>query len=165
MLHSALYTERFTSKTFTDRQKSEMAVWVNALAPWSVIAHHTFTWAASIWSAQKSYEKFMKRELREVSYFYAVEQNPSRDGHHVHALWSDCAGVQRSEIWKRWFERFGRNKIEPVRGLDDVVAYCAKYVTKEGAWWNVKILGNKSLPFAAAGSRGNCPPRVSPGSS
>ena len=64
--------------------------WVHGLAPWQVIAHMTFAWEASVWSAQRCYEKFMKRELWGVSYFYALEQNPSRDGYHVHALWCDC---------------------------------------------------------------------------
>ncbi len=123
-----------------EMQKLEMSCWVNALANWQVIAHHTFSWEASIWSAQKSFEKFMAREVRDVSYFYAVEENPSRDGHHVHALWAECEGVHRSRIWERWKERFGRNRIEPVNSINDVSAYCAKYVTKKGAWWNVKIV-------------------------
>jgi hypothetical protein len=127
-------------KQFTDLQKLEMSCWVSNLANWEVIAHHTFEWEASIWSAQKSYERFMKRELHDVSYFYAIEQNPSRCGHHVHALWADCEGVQRSSIWDKWHEHYGRNRIEPVRSQNDVTDYCSKYVTKEGAWWNVKIV-------------------------
>lgn len=117
-----------------------MSAWVNGLAPWRVIAHHTFVWEASIWSAQKSYERFMAGSCRDVSYFYAIEQNPSRDGHHVHALWADCEAVQRSEIFSRWKAIYGRNRIEPVRSVVDVASYCSKYVTKEGAWWNVKIV-------------------------
>jgi len=125
---------------FSEQQKVEMSVWVQCLAPWKVIAHHTFEWEASIWSAQKSYEKFMDRELRDVSYFYAVEQNPSRRGHHIHALWAHCDAVQRSEIWDRWKQRYGRNRIEPVRAHADVSNYCSKYVTKEGSWWNVRLV-------------------------
>jgi hypothetical protein len=117
-----------------------MVSWVDGLAPWRVIAHHTFAWEASIWSAQKSYERFMAKSCKGLSYFYAVEENPSRDGHHVHALWADCEGVQRSDIWSRWKSLYGRNRIEPVRSLADVAAYCSKYVTKEGAWWNVKLV-------------------------
>ena len=124
----------------SDSEKLQMAEWVSGLAPWSVIAHHTFVWEASIWSAQKSFERFMARDCRDVSYFYAIEENPGRDGHHVHALWSNCEGVQRSRVWERWKERYGRNRIEPVRSVMDVASYSAKYVTKEGAWWNVKIV-------------------------
>jgi hypothetical protein len=118
----------------------ETANWVDSLAPWSVIAHQTFIWEASLTSAQRCFERFMNRDLPEVSYFYAIEQNPSRDGHHVHALWADCEAVQRTLVWERWKARYGRNRIEPVKSKEDVVSYCAKYVTKEGAWWNVKLV-------------------------
>ncbi len=80
----------------------EMGDWVHSLAPWQVIAHLTFQWEASVWSAQRCYEKFMRTEMRGVSYFYAIEQNPSRDGHHIHALWVECKHMRRSEIWEKW---------------------------------------------------------------
>ena len=126
----------------------EMGDWVHSLAPWQVIAHMTFAWEASVWSAQRCYEKFMKREMWGVSYFYALEQNPGRDGYHVHALWVDCKNKSRRDVWRTWFERYGRNRIEPVNSRDDVADYCAKYVTKEGAWWGVKLLGHRHPQFA-----------------
>lgn len=86
----------------------EMGDWVHSLAPRQVISHMTFAWEASIWSAQRCYEKFMKREMWGVSYFYALVQNPSRNGFHVHALWCDCKNKSRREIWQTWFERYGR---------------------------------------------------------
>jgi len=66
-----------------------------------VIAHHTFVWEASIWSAQKSFERFM--------------------------------------VWRCWFDRYGRSRIEPCRSRDDVADYCSKYVTKKDVWWNFKL--------------------------
>jgi hypothetical protein len=30
-----------------------------------------------------------------------------------------------------------------VNSRDDVADYCAKYVCKEGAWWNVKLLSHR----------------------
>lgn len=121
----------------------EMGDWVHSLATWQVISHMTFAWEASVWSAQRCYEKFMRTEMRGVSYFYALEQNPGRDGYHVHALWCDCKGKSRQHTWRSWFERYGRNRIEPVNNRDDVADYCAKYVCKEGAWWNVKLLSHR----------------------
>ena len=56
-----------------------MGDWVHSLAPWQVISHMTFAWEASISSAQRCYEKFMRTEMWGVSYFYALEQNPGRD--------------------------------------------------------------------------------------
>jgi len=116
-----------------------MADWVNYLAPWSVIAHLTFSWECSMDSGRRVYERFMKRHLARVSYFYALEQNPSRDGFHVHALWADTGSVFRKEAWSAWFTRYGRARIEPVKRYEDVSSYCAKYVTKERAWWNVML--------------------------
>ena len=126
----------------------QMGDWVHSLAPWQVISHMTFSWEASIDSAQRCYEKFMRTEMRGVSYFYALEQNPSRDGYHVHALWCDCLNKSRREVWQSWFNRYGRARIEPVNNRDDVADYCAKYVAKERSWWNVKLLGTRHPGFA-----------------
>src|ERR1017187_7177850 len=80
-----------------DRIKAvEMAVamgdWVHSLAPWQVISHLTFAWEASMWSAMRCYEKFMRTEMRGVSYFYALEENPGGDGYHAHA----CGATART---------------------------------------------------------------------
>jgi hypothetical protein len=92
----------------TAQLQIEMGDWVHSLAPWQVISHMTFAWEASIWSAQRCYEKFMKQELWGVSYFYALEPNPGRDGYHVHALWCDCENKSRRVIWQTWFGRYAR---------------------------------------------------------
>ena len=126
----------------------QMGDWVHSLAPWQVISHMTFSWEASIESAQRCYEKFMRTEMRGVSYFYALEQNPNRDGFHVHALWCDCLNKSRREVWQSWFKRYGRARIEPINNRDDVADYCAKYVSKERSWWNVKLLGTRHPEFA-----------------
>ena len=136
-----------------DEQNVEiMADWVHGLAPWTVIAHHTFRWEASLWSARNSFERFMAKTIPDVSYFYAIEENPSRDGHHVHALWANCDEVLRRDVWRNWFDRYGRSRIEPCRSREDVAGYCAKYVTKEGAWWNLSL--DRQLWMQAARSPG-----------
>lgn len=117
----------------------ELATWVHGLAPWEVISHLTFKWEASFESGRKCYEKFMRKHLPRVSYFYALEQNPSRDGCHVHALWADAQNVYRREAWQTWFNKYGRARIEPVNSAEDVSAYCAKYCSKAASWWNVKL--------------------------
>lgn len=76
--------------------------------------------------------------------FLAVERHryPSRDCH-VHGL----AKVERlvhngvfgphefyvgaSSLWQDCFTRHGRARVEEIRTVQDVAAYCAKYVTKE----------------------------------
>lgn len=116
----------------------EMAAWVSHLAAWKVIAHHTFRWEASLWSADRVYRRFMDRTLPGISYFFACEENPGRDGFHVHALW-DSPEAPRKATHREWLKRYGRNRIEPVRCFDDVVSYCSKYVCKETAWWDVHL--------------------------
>jgi hypothetical protein len=59
-----------------------------------------------------------------VSNFYALEENPGRDGFHVHALWCDCFNKSRRDLWQKWFDRYGRNRIEPVNNRDDVSDWC-----------------------------------------
>ena len=34
-----------------------------------------------------------------------------------------------------------------VNSRDDVSDYCAKYVTKEGAWWGIKLVGHRHPAF------------------
>jgi hypothetical protein len=131
--------------------KNAMVTWVSSMAPWQVIAH--LTWrdrvgedgiarGISVEAARRGFEGFMRRELSHVSYFYAVELNPSRLGSHVHAIWADCKNVYRKEVWASWFKHRGRARIEPVKSVNDVSDYCSKYITKEcvdQAWWNVKL--------------------------
>lgn len=78
-----------------------------------------------------------------MSYFYALEPNPGRDGYHVHALWCDCENKSRRVIWQTWFGRYGRVRIEPIRSRDDVSDYCAKYVTKVATWWDVHLFSHR----------------------
>ena len=59
----------------------------------------------------------------------------------------DCKNLRRRDIWRTWFERYGRNRIEPVNSRDDVSDYAAKHVTKEGAWWGVKLVGHRPQAF------------------
>ena len=117
-----------------------MGDWVHSFAPRQLIAHLMFEWAASFDSGRRCYEKFMRTETRGVSYFYALEQNPGRDGCHAHALWRDCKNRRCTEIWDKLFHRHGRARIESVNSRDDVADYCVKYAAKENAWWNVKLL-------------------------
>jgi hypothetical protein len=62
-------------------------------------------------------------QSRRILLVMAIEENPSRDGHHVHALW-DSLDAPRKATHREWLKRYGRNRIEPVRGFSDVVNYC-----------------------------------------
>ncbi len=131
-------------------QKFAMQSWVQTLKPWEVFA--TFTWedwrpqdcrGTSMDSGRRTFERFMRKELPSCSYFYVLEDNTGDRaglGCHVHALLADTVGVQRKEVWAKWWDRFGFSRIEPIKCQEDVANYCAKYVCKEAAWWNFKVL-------------------------
>jgi len=119
--------------------KLQRAGWIQRLADWQVMSTFTFRWNASIWSAQRCFEKMMARRLPGVSYVEAIEANPGRDGYHVHSLWADCAYVERRREWSNWFQRYGRARIEPVKVPGDAAGYASKYLCKDDAWFNVKL--------------------------
>lgn len=120
-----------------------LSTWVHGLAPWSVYFTGTFSGEFSEAASQRAFERFMRRTYSSISYFYSIERNPSRSGHHVHALFADCAGLRRKAQWKSWKDRYGFARIEPVKSREDVAAYCSKhlvgYLTKAGGWWNFKL--------------------------
>jgi hypothetical protein len=130
--------------------KLQRVQWINELAPWSVMATFTFRWHAGIYSAQRCFEKMMRRRLPGVSYYEAIEANPGRDGYHVHSLWADCQTVYRKEEWANWFKRYGRCQIEPVRNAGDVSDYASKYLAKDDAWWNVKLQWHRLQSISAS---------------
>jgi hypothetical protein len=131
------------TSNMTESELHQLSSWVYDLCPWSVFFTGTFKGEFSEGSASKAFERYMKRDLYGVSYFYSVERNPSRYGHHVHALFGHCPALQRSHAWRKWFTRYGRARVEPVRSREDVADYCSKhlagYLTKEGGWWNQKV--------------------------
>jgi hypothetical protein len=93
-----------------------------------------------------------------VNHFDAVERNPSRAGHHVHAIWCQSGGTRRKAAWKEWHDMFedqggqkARARIEPVRHFQNVVDYCAKYIMKDDDWWNVKLKDPRLLACSQQG--------------
>ena len=50
---------------------------------------------------------------------------------------------QPVDFWDKWFHRFGRTRVEPIRGLQDVATYCAKYVTKLTTGDNYNFYGGE----------------------
>lgn len=122
--------------------KVERVRWIEGLASWEIMATGTFRWQASLDSARRVFEKFMSRKYPHLSYFYALERNPGRDGFHVHSLWADCRGLYCKEAWHDWWVRYGRNLVDRIRNKRDSSEYAAKYLCKENSgdyWWNVKL--------------------------
>lgn len=132
-----------SARSYADEQKLlEMAGFVQALAEWKVFATFTFTWSASVDSARRCFERFVRRTLPNVSTFYAIELHPGGHGGHVHCLF-DRADFPRKAVWREWKKRYGINRVEPIErgpaGFIAVCDYCAKYVLKDHAWWNFSL--------------------------
>ena len=96
-------------------------------------------------NAKRYFERFMKKNYKDYSWFYCVEPNPSRAGHHLHALLMPPCGVtcSHAEMGKLWWEQYGWNKVEDIRSTKDVTGYCTKhvvrYLNKGAGWYNLEI--------------------------
>ena len=124
--------------------KQQLTTWVNGLAPWKEFFTGTFAGEFSERSACSAFERFMRKHAPDVSYFYVSEANPSREGHHIHALLCDTIGLSYANLGKKWFKTYGINKLERIRSVDDVGSYCAKhagkYLTKGNGWYNINLV-------------------------
>lgn len=146
---STLGEERILATPGEDFRKLQLQLdrlqrvrWIQEMASpggWEVMATFTFRWESSLDSTRRIFEKWMRQRFCQVSYFYGIEENPSRDGCHVHALWADCRGVFRREAWANWFKRYGRAVVEPVRSKGDSAEYASKYLCKPNAWFNAHL--------------------------
>ena len=99
----------------------------------------------SDWNAKKYFERFMQKYHKDMSWFYCVEPNPSRQGHHLHALMCPPTGskISHKELGTFWWDRYGWNKVEDIRSKKDISGYCTKhivrYLNKGGGWYNIQI--------------------------
>ena len=126
-------------------EREALALWIqSSLGPWTAFFTGTFEGEFSQAAACRAYERFMKKHYPKVTWFYCSEKNPNREGHHVHGLiYLFGAELRRDDMWKRWFDRFGRCKVEPIRSQEDVSDYVTKhlcgYLVKGDGWWNFQI--------------------------
>lgn len=96
-------------------------------------------------NAKRYFERHMKKNYFDYSWFYCVEPNPNRSGHHLHALLIPPNGkkVSHEKMGKEWWSRYGWNKVEDIRSSNDVTKYCTKhvvrYLNKGDGWYNIEI--------------------------
>jgi hypothetical protein len=130
---------KITDRSYEDQERiTAMAKFVYDLSAWKVFATFTFQFCASVANATKYFQKFHRRNLPNVSCFFAIELHPGGHGGHVHALF-DCDRFPRSALWQEWKKRYGINRIEPINGYGAVCDYVSKYVVKDHAWWNFSL--------------------------
>ena len=110
----------------TDTYRVEFANWVDSLKEWEWYFTGTFRYECNLEPAERAFKRFVRREMNGASYVYVCESNSGRGGYHLHALFADCEWMSRKVIWKAWFKRYGRNRIEPIdrgRGLGVEMAW------------------------------------------
>ena len=102
-------------------------------------------------------KRFLKRHMKEYSYFFVAEKNPGREGHHVHCLLIPPAGLRVNvrKLSGKWWSAYGWNKFERIRSKSDVTSYCTKhvceYLNKGDGWYEIEI--NDSSVFHASISK------------
>ena len=96
-------------------------------------------------NAKRYFERHMHNNYKDYSWFYCVEPNPNRSGHHLHALLMPPHGekVSHEKMGKEWWSRYGWNKVEDIKSSTDVTKYCTKhvvrYLNKGDGWYNIEI--------------------------
>lgn len=99
-------------------------------------------------AAVRATKRFLKTHMRDYSYFFVSEQNPSRHGHHVHCLLIPPSelcefNMPVKKLGPMWWEKYGWNKFERIKSKDDVTGYCTKhvcnYLRKGAGWYEIEI--------------------------
>ena len=66
--------------------------------------------------------------------FFCVERHKSGI-YHLHAMFAgtraDGSAISRRELWRLWFDRFGRCRFEPINDAENAGHYVAKYINKD----------------------------------
>lgn len=129
---------------FEDSIRSEFVEWLINLRPWNYKFDCTFRGEFTEAASMRAFERYADTQIPELDYVYGIEPNPSRAGHHVHAVLCGPADLHRHSVWGPWQRRYGRAVCQPVRDAADCIGYAGKlaalsYATKSGGWWNVKL--------------------------
>ena len=136
------------ARRFTEEQKAEIIAWVRNLSAWSHFFTGTFAGEFTEDAAVRAWRRFSENELAEWDSFMVCERNPSRAGHHVHCLVTaplrvskEASRIEVRAVWRAWFDRHGRNRLETIRDGDAVSRYCSKHAI----WYLLKGLGHYEI--------------------
>ena len=111
------------------------------------------------WNRAYAWLRWLERSLRRrVGAYIVVEYHRYRAGPnymvpHVHLLVTGVAGSQRTSVWERTFQRYGRARILPYDPKLGASYYVAKYVAKEafsrGEWdiWRPEVVQHAQAPL------------------
>ena len=120
-----------------------MAQWLSTM-PWDWWCTLTFKTEYSPDAADRAFRRWtaeLRKDSPALGFF--VGHEIGRQGRlHLHALIGGLeTHVQRTVAWRRWFRRHGRAQLQPYDSDRGATNYAAKYVTKDGARWNIHAVG------------------------
>ena len=127
------WKDGYAASCARESSDTKVFMWVMFLAPWQCMFTGTFRWSASVWSAEKSFLQFMGKKAPGVSFYYVVEPHPGGHGFHVHAIFAARDEIHRKGLWEKWFEKYGRALVEPIKDITDVTQYIADYLLTTGS--------------------------------
>lgn len=83
--------------------------------------------------ARRAAERFFRGFTSKELIVLFIESGKLYGRVHLHGLLRFRNGQQPSArtIWGRWFNRYGRAKVEVIESKEAVSTYCCKYVTKQ----------------------------------
>ena len=161
--YDLIEADRIVQEQLKKRETKEITKdYVKNLAEWNTWITVSFRGGKMpLIKAQGLFEKFMKNECDDVSYFAAYELHNNGIGWHIHALAhlpqhrldQYCVNVRDGKptycrkLWRKLYEEFGRNTISEIEDLDKVSDYCQKHVLDYTTKGDVRGLGVYDTKF------------------
>ena len=127
-------------------KREQLVEWLEDIAPWTTKLDMTFEWNCDEFRARRLFQTFMAKTLPGSTYVFSVERDPlqhkvanTRQGLnqacHVHAISDTNWWIQEQknnlfikDVWRTWFSKYGRCRIEKVKSIEDATGYCIKKV-------------------------------------
>lgn len=125
------------SDEYLQQRSKEAQAWGKYLSQfrWDYFGTFTFAESYSGNGARRAFERFIKSyEIRPVQCaFYGIEKGTRYGRVHLHSLLQYSPEHRRSakHIWAKWFEKYGRARVEEPDSQTSVASYTAKYTSKD----------------------------------
>jgi hypothetical protein len=114
-------------------RKEEYATWLSN-EKWDYFFTGTFRFEnISPNGARRAALRFFRKYPTKELIVLFIESGKLYGKVHLHGLLRFRFGERPSArtLWKRWFDRFGRARVEEIESREAVSKYCCKYVTKQ----------------------------------
>ena len=127
-------------------QREVFIDWLEGITRWTTKLDMTFSWNCDEFRARKLFTRWMQKELPSSTFIFAIERDPNQDkvmntkqgfnqACHVHAIsdtdWDillEKQGIRRRDKWQNWKNRYGLNRIDPVRTVSAATGYALKKI-------------------------------------